>query len=237
MGKGITQIPQEAFFGCNSLSKVIIKGNVECIGYGAFWGSGLKSFIVPECVLSIESAAFGLCNSLTSITFGSNVESISDRVLSHCESLKSVTVENANCKIFDYNETLGPPETTIIYGYKGSTAEKYAKKYGYTFKAFGEPESIFTTTKVPVTPVVNKPSLGDSNGDGVINAIDASEILAIYSRTATNKTKPTSDELAYCDVNKDGAVNAVDASYVLSFYAYNATSKTKISFTDYMKKK
>ncbi|WP_294411663.1 dockerin type I domain-containing protein [uncultured Ruminococcus sp.] len=54
---------------------------------------------------------------------------------------------------------------------------------------------------------------------------------------ATNKTKPTSDELAYCDVNKDGAVNAVDASYVLSFYAYNATSKTKISFTDYMKKK
>ena len=87
------------------------------------------------------------------------------------------------------------------------------------------------------TPVTNgKPSLGDPNGDGAINAIDASIILTAYTRAATSKSKPTSDELTYCDVNKDGAVNAVDASYVLSYYAYNATSKTKISFTDYLKK-
>ena len=87
------------------------------------------------------------------------------------------------------------------------------------------------------TPVTKgKPSLGDPNGDGAINAIDASIILTTYTRSATSKSKPTSDELAYCDVDKDGAVNAIDASYVLSYYAYNATNKTKISFTDYLKK-
>ena len=87
------------------------------------------------------------------------------------------------------------------------------------------------------TPVTKgKPSLGDPNGDGAINAIDASIILTIYTRIATSRSKPTSDELAYCDVNNDGAVNAIDASYVLSYYAYNATNKNKISFTDYINK-
>ncbi len=87
------------------------------------------------------------------------------------------------------------------------------------------------------TPVTKgKPSLGDPNGDGAINAIDASIILTTYTRIATSRSKPTSDELAYCDVNNDGAVNAIDASYVLSYYAYNATNKIKISFTDYINK-
>jgi hypothetical protein len=62
-------------------------------------------------------------------------------------------------------------------------------------------------------------------------------MLTVYTRIATNKTKPTSDELAYSDVDKNGAVNAVDASYVLSFYAYNATSKTKVTLPEFLKMK
>ncbi|WP_024860847.1 dockerin type I domain-containing protein [Ruminococcus flavefaciens] len=79
-----------------------------------------------------------------------------------------------------------------------------------------------------------KPSKGDPNSDGKINAIDASDVLNVYAKLATNKTQPTKDELACCDVNNDGKVNAVDASYVLSYYAYTQTGRTD-SFADYMK--
>ncbi len=137
-----------------------------------------------------------------------------------CTHLSNITIPESVTSI-ELKAFANCPQLTI-YGQKDSCAEKYVNEYNHRF--------VDLSVAVP-------PSLGDPNGDGAINAIDASEMLTVYTRIATNKTKPTSDELAYCDVNKDGAVNAVDASYVLSFYAYNATSKTKISFTDYMKKK
>ncbi|WP_303836941.1 dockerin type I domain-containing protein [Ruminococcus flavefaciens] len=83
-------------------------------------------------------------------------------------------------------------------------------------------------------PSADKSSKGDPNSDGKINAIDASDVLNVYAKLATNKTQPTKDELACCDVNNDGKVNAVDASYVLSYYAYTQTGGTD-SFADYMK--
>lgn len=76
--------------------------------------------------------------------------------------------------------------------------------------------------------------LGDADGDGVINAVDASIALSNYARYATSKDKPTEYELATQDVNKDGAVNAVDASIILSYYAYTSVGG-KLSFPEYLK--
>ena len=76
--------------------------------------------------------------------------------------------------------------------------------------------------------------LGDADGDGAINAVDASIALSNYARYATSKDKPTEYELATQDVNKDGAVNAVDASTILSYYAYTSVGG-KLSFPEYLK--
>ncbi len=76
--------------------------------------------------------------------------------------------------------------------------------------------------------------LGDADGDGAINAVDASIALSNYARYATSKDKPTEYELATQDVNKDGAVNAVDASIILSYYAYTSVGG-KLSFPEYLK--
>ena len=94
-----------------------------------------------------------------------------------------------------------------------------------------------TTTPVTTTkPAATVKTKGDPNGDGKINAIDASDILSVYAAVAVNKTRKLSDaEKSYCDVNSDGAVNAIDASYILSYYSYKQTSG-KDSFADYMKK-
>ena len=52
--------------------------------------------------------------------------------------------------------------------------------------------------------------LGDVNGDGVVNALDAAEIL----KAAVNNTVI---DVKVGDYNADGAVNALDASAILKF--------------------
>ena len=65
---------------------------------------------------------------------------------------------------------------------------------------------------------------GDSNGDGKINAVDASSALSIYAEVQSNKDKSyTADQLKHLDVDGSEAVTAVDASHILSYYAYTST--------------
>ena len=82
----------------------------------------------------------------------------------------------------------------------------------------------------------NKRYLGDVDGNGLLDAVDASKILANYAKYSTGTATPTEDDLAVCDVNKDGYIDAVDASKVLAFYAHISTGG-KLSFEEFMKNK
>ena len=86
------------------------------------------------------------------------------------------------------------------------------------------------------TPAAGKPSKGDVNGDGMINAVDASNVLSIYARiSTTNGAKLTETERDCCDVNNDDSVNAIDASNILAYYTYTQTGGND-SIETYMKK-
>ena len=52
-----------------------------------------------------------------------------------CSSLTSITILNPDCQIDDSQNAI--PSTATIYGYTGSTAAAYAKKYGRTFVSIG----------------------------------------------------------------------------------------------------
>ena len=87
--------------------------SMTSIGTKAFYRFGIKEAEIPKSVKRIGASAF-----------------------EGCSRLESVTIKNASCEIFDSVETLGGyPEKTTIRGYVGSTAEAYAKKYGYAFEA------------------------------------------------------------------------------------------------------
>lgn len=78
--------------------------------------------------------------------------------------------------------------------------------------------------------------LGDTNGDGEINAVDASHVLLIYALQSTGtgvELHPAQWEAA--DVNSDDVINAIDASIILSYYAYTATDGTD-SLAEFIKK-
>ena len=66
---------------------------------------------------------------------------------------------------------------------------------------------------------MEEPSLGDVNGDNIINAVDASKILVLYANINSGEAEVTKQDMAVCDVNGDNMLNAVDASLVLAYYA------------------
>lgn len=66
-------------------------------------------------------------------------------------------------------------------------------------------------------------ALGDTNGDGAIDAADASNILKTYAKLSTSNEGPTEFEISTFDVNADKRIDAVDASMLLAYYAFIST--------------
>ena len=67
---------------------------------------------------------------------------------------------------------------------------------------------------------------GDINGDGIVNAVDASRVLVIYAELTAGGDVLTAELFTVCDINMDGNVNAVDASLILAYYASLAADPT-----------
>lgn len=68
---------------------------------------------------------------------------------------------------------------------------------------------------------------GDINGDGLIDASDASEILEIYSQLSVSSAGIDEAVKILADYNGNELVDADDASAVLQLYAENATQGKK----------
>ncbi len=67
--------------------------------------------------------------------------------------------------------------------------------------------------------------LGDVNGDGILNSVDASAILTYYAVLMTEQTPTMKFDTSVADYNGDGIINAIDASAILTYYANSMTSK------------
>jgi len=97
-----TSIGRYAFYGCSSLTSIILSNSVTSIGYGAFSDcSSLTSITIPDSVTSIGDYAFYNCSSLTSITIPDSVRSIGDSAFSACSSLTSITISDSVTSIGD----------------------------------------------------------------------------------------------------------------------------------------
>ena len=93
----------------------------------------------------------------------------------------------------------------------------------------------------------------DANGDGKVDASDASIILNFYSAASTGEIpdeyegraaweyyadniNDRAQRTAYPDFNEDGKVNAVDASFVLGYYSFaSTTDSTDLTGPELMK--
>jgi len=85
--------------------------------------------------------------------------------------------------------------------------------------------------------VVSDRPLGDVNKDGLIDAIDATLVLAEYALLSTGD-ESTFDvaQANSANINTDDYIDAVDATHILSYYAYLSTSgeEGRLDFAGYL---
>ena len=195
--ENVSSIYNYAFEDCVNLTEINIPETLGIINSYAFYGcDGLKNVTIPKSVEIIASGAF------------------------FCRNLESITIKNPECQIDDNPQTISNAfrgtytYSGKIYGYSGSTAQKWAEENDITFSE--------------ISGSTLQCHLGDVNFDNHSDSDDASLVLAEYARKATQKPLQfSSQQNESADVNFDGNIDSDDASLILSYYAYTAVGGTQ----------
>ena len=193
----VTIIGGWTFHDCSGLTSVTIPNSVTSIERFAFVGcSALKSITIPDSVKIIDFGAFNDCTSLTSVTIPDSVTSI-DSVFINCSDLTDITIRNPECEIGDtpatisngFNNDTGYFYNGTIHGYKNSTAQAYAEKYGYKFASLDDDPAVTApnavidpvTTTTTVTADKKLPTEGTC-GEGLTWKLSDDGILTISGK-------------------------------------------------------
>lgn len=92
----VTNIGDNAFWHCESLTNINIPNSVTNIGNRAFsWCESLTNINIPDSVTNIGYCAFLWCKSLTSINIPNGVTNIGKSAFSACKSLTCIKIPNS----------------------------------------------------------------------------------------------------------------------------------------------
>lgn len=127
----VVNIQTNAFSSCSNLHKVKLSSALSSISDWVFsYCSSLSSVQIPETVIYVGNRAF-LNTALEEIELPASVSEIKNKAFSDCDYLYKITILNSSCEIYDSADVI--PETAVIVGYSGSTAQAYANKYNRNF--------------------------------------------------------------------------------------------------------
>jgi len=131
----VTNIEDMAFYACASLINITIPNSVKNIGEWAFaWGS-LTSVKLPEGLTTIKENTFYKNNDLTEVIIPDSVTSIKEYAFGYCDNLKSITISR---NVTEIGREILEECDAVIYCYKNSFAETYAKSNVIPYKIIYE---------------------------------------------------------------------------------------------------
>lgn len=120
-----------------------------------FYYSEIDEVVIPSCVTSIGSEAFGFCSSLTSVTIPNSVTSIGNYDFRNCTALTSVTIPDGVTSIGNYAFSGCSGLTSVTIG-SGVTSIGYRAFYGCSGLT-----SVTCLRETP--PTLNSGSFTDTN--------------------------------------------------------------------------
>ena len=121
--EGLTRIGDFAFLGQDGLSEIKLPASLKSIGESAFQGcAGLRSVKLPENLSSVGHDAFKECTQMKQV-FVQNPACRVESMYLHDETGEDLALWA------EYDETLGTPEETVIYGAHDEPKEKYVRIY------------------------------------------------------------------------------------------------------------
>ena len=98
-GKPVTEIKEDAFRDCKTITGVTIGKEIKSIGNYAFYGTKIKEIVIPDNVVEIGDNAFENCSSLEKAVIGNGVKEIIANTFMNCSKLSQVELGNSLEKI------------------------------------------------------------------------------------------------------------------------------------------
>ena len=99
---GVTNISDNAFYKCESLTNITIANSVTSIGsYALSNCKNLEEITIPNSVTEISSHAFSLCTSLKEVIIPNGVSRIGNNAFYGCSNLKTVYIPDSVKQIND----------------------------------------------------------------------------------------------------------------------------------------
>lgn len=118
LGTGLRQIPDNAFYNCYRLTKLLLLDGVEEIGHEAFKFGRFHTLVMPSSLRTLKSSFAG-CTNLKSVTLNYRLSRIEGDAFGRCANLKEIhclmpdpaNVVFAGIKHFEGVDT----ETCVLY--------------------------------------------------------------------------------------------------------------------------
>ena len=179
----VNDIGERAVSYCESLESVTLGDSVENIGSKAFWSNILLTKI--DLPSSVRTVGQGALVNFTSVTIPPTVEVLGSFPHKTPQELLSGLEPPPPIRPLTDDPIGVFGEECIVYGYRGTEAERYANEWGLEFQEIGT-------------------VAGDVNIDGKVNMADAVSL----QRYLLGRYVPTG--AYYGDLTGDGNVNVYD---------------------------
>ena len=124
-GQTVTSLSANCFYGCDSLTTIVLPDTIQSIGSGAFSDcTDLRGIKLPEGLETVGQQAFYGCSALEAIYIPDSVKSIGSNALQACPNLRHIfIVGSAEDLSSIYPQNIGP--RTEVYSVSGPDAQNY----------------------------------------------------------------------------------------------------------------
>lgn len=236
-----------AFAGNTAVQLVDMPKTVTAVSYGTGGIGAFENCTALQAVSMIltsrvEYHSFRNCSALQTATLPQTVTLVGAGAFAACTSLNTLRVYSSDCT---FGAASAVPTETVLYGYAGSTAQAYAKKYDRTFLSFGTvttaattaaTETTTTTTQTTTTTRATTQTTSDSTtaittattvtageillpevGDCNNDGVCRADDLVLLNQYLLGSVQGSEVQRSAMDCNADGTVDSRDSQLLAMF--------------------